>query len=76
MTMTQQSLQNISSSALPQFSNDDIDADGMKPGLVFQSEDLAVEAILRWGEKTFCPLTKARRKKGLAETGGKRKVVP
>ena len=49
MTMTQQSLQNISSSALPQFSNDDIDADGMKPGLVFQSEDLAVEAILHWG---------------------------
>ena len=51
----------------------EIDIDGMKPGLKFPDEDTAVEAVLKWGEKALCPLMKARRDKGLAETEGKRR---
>ena len=54
------------------FAND-IDKDELKVGLLFPSENAAVEAILRWGEKSLCPLMKARRDKGLAETEGKRR---
>ena len=53
------------------FSSFDIQDYGMKPGLIYPSEEVAVNAILKWGEKVFCPLTKARRTKSLAESGGK-----
>ena len=51
----------------------EIDIDEMKPGLLFPDEDTAVEAVLKWGERALCPLMKARRDKGLAETEGKRR---
>ena len=51
----------------------EIGIDEMKPGLVFPDEDTAVEAVLKWGERALCPLMKARRDKGLAETEGKRR---
>ena len=57
----------------PLFSSSDPEIDDMKPGIIFPDEDNAVQAILRWGEKAFCPLAKARRDKGLAETGGKKR---
>ena len=43
----------------------------MRIGLIYPSEDVAVDAILKWGEKALCPLAKARRTKTLAESGGK-----
>ena len=55
------------------FTSKDIELNAMKVGLIFPDEDTAVEAVLRWGEKALCPLMKARRDKGLAETGGNRR---
>ena len=54
------------------FAND-IEKDELKVGPLFPTENAAVETILRWGEKALCPLMKARRDKGLAETEGKRR---
>ena len=71
--MTQQLLE---SSAAPddfEMFTKEIDVEGMTVGLKFPDENTAVEAVLRWGEKALCPLAKARRDKGLAETGGKRR---
>ena len=45
----------------------------MRVGLVYPDEESATNAVLKWGEKTFCPLTKARREKGLGETNGVRR---
>ena len=40
---------------------DDISKDEMKPGLLFANEEVALNAILKWGELTLCPIMKARR---------------
>ena len=45
----------------------------MRVGLVYPNEESATNAVLKWGEKTFCPQTKARREKGLEETNGARR---
>ena len=45
----------------------------IKPGLLFPDEDTSTEAVLKWGERALCPLMKARRDKGLAETEGERR---
>ena len=45
----------------------------LKVGLLFPDENTADDAVLGWGERAFCPLMKARRDKGLAETGGKKR---
>ena len=71
--MAQQCLQNVSASNLPRFSSLDLEIDELKVGLVYPDENSAVNAILKWGEKTLCPLTKARREKGLDETNGVRR---
>ena len=42
---------------------DDISKDEMKPGLLFANEEVALNAILKWGELTLCPIMKARRDK-------------
>ena len=55
------------------FTSKEIEVDVMQVGLIFPDENTAVEAVLSWGEKALCPLMKARRDKGLAETGGKRR---
>ena len=68
--MTQQILQDVSSSNLPQFASLDLEVGEMKPGLLFPDEETATASILKWGEKALCPLSKARREKGLAETNG------
>ena len=68
--MAQKSL-DIAEEQTDMFSSCDIGIDDMKPGLAYPSEEVAVEAILRWGEKALCPLMKARRTKGLLESGGK-----
>ena len=52
------------------FSSFDIQDDGMKPGLIYPSEEVTVDASLKWEEKFFCPRTKSRRTKSLAESGG------
>ena len=39
--------------------------------LLFANEEVALNAILKWGELTLCPIMKARRDKTLAESGGK-----
>ena len=55
------------------YANETIGPKDLKVGLTWTSEDMAVDAILRWGEATFCPLVKARRDKGLDETNGLRR---
>ena len=64
--------QSLDSSGAPEnfqmFTSQEIEVEGMKVGLKFLNENTAVEAVLRWGEKALCPLAKARRDKGLAET--------
>ena len=69
--------QSLDSSGAPEnfqmFTSQEIEVEGMKVGLKFLNENTAVEAVLRWGEKALYPLAKARRGKGLAETGGKRR---
>ena len=50
---------------------DDTSKDEMKPGLLFAIEDVALNAILKKGELTLCPIMKARRDKTLADSGGK-----
>ena len=71
-TMTQQIL---NTSEAPEnfrtLKTDDISKDEMKPGLLFANEEVALNAILKWGELTLCPIMKARRDKTLAESGGK-----
>ena len=39
----------------------------LKVGLTFPDENTAVDAVLGWGERAFCPLMKERRDKGMAE---------
>ena len=50
-----------------------IPIDGLKIGLSFDSEDEAVTEILNWANQTFCPLSKYRREKNMAETEGTQK---
>ena len=46
----------------------DIPSDGLVVGLTFKNENSAVNSILKWSNKTFCPLIKARRDKPNKET--------
>ena len=48
----------------------DIPKDGLKVGLEFPNEEVAVSSLLNWGRKALCPLMKARRAKTAAETNG------
>ena len=51
----------------------DIPVDGLIVGLEFDNEDIAVNSIMAWSRKVFCPLVKSRRSPGLTEiNGGKR----
>ena len=68
--MAQQHLENCDT---PLFSNTDLSVDELKPGLCYPDENTAVEAVLKWGKKAFCPLAKARRDKGLSESDGHKK---
>ena len=49
--MAQKSL-DIAEGQTDMFSSCDIGIDDMKPGLAYPSEEVAVEAILRWGEQS------------------------
>ena len=69
--MAQQSLDIPENVHTGLFSSCNLEPDEMKPGLKYPSEEIAVDTILKWGEKALCPLTKARRTKSLAESGGK-----
>ena len=69
--MAQQSLQ--SHETPPLFASTDLGVDDLKAGLLFPDEETVVTSILNWGEKALCPLTKARREKGLEETNGRRR---
>ena len=71
--MAQECLRDVSSSNLPVFANLDLEVGDLRTGLLFPDEATATQAILKWGEKALCPLTKARREKGLAETNGTRR---
>ena len=71
--MTQQILQDVSASNLPQFANIDIEVEDMKPGLLFPDEETDTSTIFKWGENALCPLSKAQREKGLAETNRTRR---
>ena len=69
--MAQQHLENCD---IPLFSITDQSVDELKPGLCYPDENTAVEAVLKWGEKAFCPLAKARREKGMSESDGQYKM--
>ena len=71
VTMAQQSLDINVNINTDLFSPCDLQLDEMKPGLIYPSEEVAVDTILNSGEKAFCPLMKARQTKSLAESGGK-----
>ena len=44
----------------------------LKVGLGFKSEESAVQAIMLWSEKTFCPLSKSRYRKPKVKPSGER----
>ena len=69
--MAQQSLTNVETNENGLFSSSELLVEDMRIGLIYPSEEVAVDAILKWGEKALCPLSKARRTKTLAESGGK-----
>ena len=50
----------------------DIPVDGLIVGLEFDNEDIAVNSIMAWSRKVFCPLVKSRRSPGLTETNGEK----
>ena len=54
----------------------EISKDGMKNGLIFQNEKVALNSIEKWCELSFCPLTRARsRKKATLGDSGKIKYA-
>ena len=48
-----------------------IPVDGLVVGLSFENENIAVNSVLEWSKKVYCPLVKSRRAKTAAESDGK-----
>ena len=50
----------------------DIEKDGLRVGVRFSSDDVAVKSIENWTHKSLCPLAKVRFRKGSISSKGER----